>query len=131
MIETVPKPRQLTAIRDGGKAWAFPIHEPYPLAERIRDQQNIREQDRSVELESPHGLKRHLGRQLWSKTELEKVTGAFTNRPVFGQVATRLAHKPYRRRILAFAAQYLKEPFIHAVPVPSEFFQVIRFKNLL
>ena len=41
VIETVPKPCQLTTIRDGGKPWAFSIHEPYPLAERIGNQQNI------------------------------------------------------------------------------------------
>src|SRR5580692_9503656 len=90
------------------------------------NQQNIREQDRSVEVESSHGLKRDLRRQLWSKTKPEKITGAFTYRPVFGQVAPGAPQKPYRRRVLAFAVQYLEERFIHAVLVPSAFFQVIR-----
>src|SRR5580704_812739 len=75
----------------------------------MRDDQNVREQDRRVEAEAPHWLQRDLRRELRREAQVEKASGPRPDLLVFRQITARLAHHPDRRHGLAPAAQDLKQ----------------------
>ena len=67
--------------------------EPEIQAHSLQRQEDVRENNGRVQVETPDGLQGHLGRQLRVSADLqERVT--LPQPPVFGQVAARLAHHP-------------------------------------
>ena len=68
--------------------------EAHVLAERIGNHQDVGKQDRGVEAEPPDRLQRGFDRGLGVVAELKERAGLSTDRPVFRQVASGLAHQP-------------------------------------
>jgi hypothetical protein len=66
------------------------------LAERVRHDQDIGEQDCAVEAEAPDRLERDLGRGVGIEDELEKAALSRPERAILGQIASRLPHQPDR-----------------------------------
>ena len=74
-------------------------HKPHRLAERMRNHQDVGEQDRRVEPEAPDRLQRHLGGELRRETQIEETAGLLAHRPILRQIAAGLPHQPDRRRL--------------------------------
>ena len=68
-------------------------------AERQRNDQDVGEEDRRVEVEPFDRLQRYLGGELGIEAEVEEGADPRPQLPVFGQVASCLPHHPDRRRI--------------------------------
>ena len=91
---------------------AFAFREPDFLAQCMRHQQNVSEQDGGVEIEAPHRLQGDFHRQFRRQAELDKIFGIGTQGAIFRQVTSRLAHQPDRRYGGRFALQN-REKFFH------------------
>jgi hypothetical protein len=78
----------------------------------VRDDEDVRKEDRAVEAEAPDRLQRHFGRGLGIVAELEEATLGLPQRAIFGQVPPRLAHQPQRRAILPHPAQRREQGFV-------------------
>jgi hypothetical protein len=57
----------------------------------MRDDQNIREQDCSIEAKSPDALESDLSREFRGQAKLDKISGLFTHGSVFPAFAARQA----------------------------------------
>ncbi len=66
--------------------------EPHPLAERMRNDQDVGKQNGSIETKAANRLQRDLCRQLRCKDQIEEVSSLFPQRPILGQIAAGLAH---------------------------------------
>ena len=93
------------------KPRAFADLEPNIATERVGDDQNIREDDRGIEVEAADRLQRHFGGEFGREAQIEKAAGFGADFTVFRQIAAGLAHHPDRRDGLAAAGQDLKEGF--------------------
>jgi hypothetical protein len=72
------------------------LRELYRQPHRLERDQQIGEQDRGVEAETPDRLQRHLGGQRGVLAQLQE-RHALADLAVLGEVAPRLAHHPQRR----------------------------------
>lgn len=86
----------------------------------MRNDQNIRKQDRCIEGEPSNWLQCHLRRQFRREAKIEEVRGFLTDSPIFRQVSTCLAHQPDGRDRLAFALQCAHDWLDHRT-VPMRF----------
>ena len=84
---------------------------PQLLAHRMRDDQNVGKQDRTVEAEPPDRLHCHFGGRLGIIAKLEKTALFRTQFPIFRQIAARLTHQPDRRLLGLPAEQCLEQNF--------------------
>src|SRR5690606_10783743 len=87
-------------------------------AERVRHDEDVGEQDRGVEVEATDRLQRHLDREVGVVAESEEATRLGARRAIFGEIATRLPHHPYRRRENGLSLQDVEDDasFRHASP---------------
>ena len=79
---------------DGRQSRSFAGDKPEVRAQRLRQQQNVGEQNRGIKSIAADRLQRDLGRQFGIVTERQEIPGLRTGRPIFRQVASRLAHHP-------------------------------------
>ena len=91
---------------------------------RVRDRQDVREEDRGVEAETCERLQRHLAGELGCRAERKKAPGAFARRAVLGEIATCLPHHPDRRPGCRLAQQRAQQQVVgergaHAVGRPK------------
>ncbi len=93
------------------EARAFADLEPHIASERVGDDENIREDDRGVEVEAADRLQRHFGGEFGREAQIEEAAGFGADFPVFRQIATGLPHHPDRRHRLAAAGKDLNEGF--------------------
>jgi len=80
-------------------------------AQRVGDHQDIREDDRGVEVEAADRLQRHLGGEFRRETQVEKAAGSGAQFAIFRQIASGLTHHPDRRHRLAAARQHFNKRF--------------------
>ena len=66
-------------------------------AERLRDQQDVGEDDGAVEIVSPNRLQGDFGGEFGRVAERKEIARLGASRPVFGQVTSSLPHQPDRR----------------------------------
>jgi hypothetical protein len=83
------------------------------LTERMRHDQNIREQNSRVEAKPAHRLQRRLSRQPRIEHQIEKTTRLFAQLAIFGKIAARLPHQPDRWNGLAMTGQDIEERYSH------------------
>ena len=93
--------------------WSFADFKANGAAERVRNHQDVGEDDRGIELEAADRLQRHLGRVVRRETEIEEAAGLGAQLAILRQVTSRLSHHPDRRHALALAAQDLHEGLRH------------------
>ncbi len=86
----------------------FARFEANAATERVRDDQDVGEQNRRVETEPADRLQRNLGGELRRKTQIEHTADIFADRHVLRQIASRLAHHPDWRHSLSLAIQYFE-----------------------
>ena len=94
-----------TGDRHFAKPGPFPRLEPDVLAQGARDQQNVGEDDGRIEAETPHGLKRRLGRHLGVQAEGDEVRRLGPQPTVLGQIPTGLTHEPDGRTIQSLSSE--------------------------
>ena len=99
------EPREAGRVLDRSEPRPLAALEGDLLPERVRDDENVGEQDCRVEAEAADRLQRRLDRQGGRVAEVEKGCGAGAHFAVFGQIAPRLAHEPDRRRWLPLARE--------------------------
>ena len=90
---------------------SFADFEPDVATQRIGDDENIREDDRGVEIETADRLQRYFGSEFWCEAEIEKAAGPGANVAVFGQVAAGLTHHPERRNRLPPPGKHFQQRF--------------------
>ena len=74
------------------------------------DDQNIREQDRGIELgKALQRLKRDLSRRIAVVHQIEEAAFVLAQLPVFGEVAPRLAHHPHRRWVAPLTLEHREQ----------------------
>jgi hypothetical protein len=86
---------RLNRVVDGGTLAADEVEAD---AHRFERQQEIRKQDRGIEVDLADGLERDFGGQVWSPTEFQQRV-ALAQGPILAHVAPRLAHEPDWSRI--------------------------------
>ena len=59
--------------------------EPDGTAKCVRDHQNIREDDRGIEVEAPDRLQRHLGGKFRGEAQIEEAAGPGADLAIFGR----------------------------------------------
>ena len=91
--------------------WAFADLEPHRAAERIRDHQNVGEDDRGIEVEAADRLQRHFSGEFRRETQVEKAAGLGADFAILRQIAAGLAHHPDRRHRLPLARKHLQKGF--------------------
>jgi hypothetical protein len=72
----------------------------------MRNDEDVRKEDRAVETETPDGLECDLGRGYGIIAQFEKSALLRAQFTIFGKITPRLAHEPDRRRIAPFAVEY-------------------------
>jgi hypothetical protein len=97
--------RQALSVADRVEARAVARFKGDALAERVRQDENVGEQDRTVEAEPADRLQRRLDGEGGVIAKIEKGRGFRPKIPVFRQIAPRLAHEPDRRRRLPLAGE--------------------------
>ena len=102
-----------SALRTGrSMAGPFALDEVERYAERFKRQQQVREEDRGVDLDTVDGLQRHLGREFRLPADLQQgVPGA--DGAVLGHVAAGLPHEPDRGVVGRQAPAGAQEGVIH------------------
>ena len=90
---------------------AFAGLEAHRSAERVGNDENVREDDRGVEVEAADRLQRHFGGEFRREAQIEKAAGLGADFAVFRQIAAGLPHHPERRHRLAAAGKHLKKGF--------------------
>ena len=91
--------------------WAFAGFETDIAPERVGDDENIREDDRGIEVEAADRLQGHFGSEFGCEAQVEESPGPGADFTVFRQIASGLAHHPDRRDGLAAARENLKKGF--------------------
>jgi hypothetical protein len=76
---------------------AFAGLEPDLLAQSLRDQQDVGEDDGPVHGEPAHGLQGDFGRHLRVEAQVHEAAGLGAQLTILRQDAARLAHEPHRR----------------------------------
>src|SRR5262249_48804500 len=89
---------------------AAAIAELITLAQPFRNDQDIAEENRRVEVKSSDWLERDFGRELRRLDQFEKGM-LFFQSAVFGKSAPRLAHEPDRRPVNTVATTRCEKPF--------------------
>src|SRR5205085_884596 len=69
--------------RDRIEPWSFTGFETDCLAQRVRDDQDVRKQDGGIEAEAPDRLQRRLDRKLRRVAELQEALGRRPDGPIF------------------------------------------------
>src|SRR5262249_4163030 len=100
------QPRALERWRKPG---SLSFHKRERLAERVRDQQDVCENDRRVELKAADWLQCHFSGEVGGQAELEEAAGSLTGLPILRQIAPSLTHHPDRSWPLPVASQNLKD----------------------
>ena len=99
----------LIAQHGENRPLAFPEFQAVP--ERPGQHQDVAEQDGGVEAVAADRLQRHLGREVGGGAEGDEILHPGADRPVFRQIAPRLAHQPDRRRPYRLTAQGSQQRF--------------------
>src|SRR6266516_4202643 len=120
MVERGPPSLHRSRLAEGFKTRPLAGVGHHPLAEGMRDLKNLGEDDRRIEAEPTHRLQGRLGRKLGTETEFQKSARLFTQRLIFRQIPSGLAHQPDRWDGLCSAIQRLEKGFylpglVHAV----------------
>ena len=89
----------------GGETRAFTGFEVQAKAHCIRNGQNIREEDRSIQREAAQRLERHFAGQLGIFAQRHKIARLRARGFVLREIASRLAHHPHRGDINGLAQQ--------------------------
>jgi hypothetical protein len=111
------QPLDVRLIPNGAvDARAFTRFKPQAESQRLEWQEDIGEHNGGIHAEALDRLKRYLGGELGIATEVEERV-AFTERAVFGHVASRLPHEPDRSDVGALPTTRLKKP---QAPEPRE-----------
>src|SRR5262249_12715778 len=111
--ERALEPRQCRPIRDRLKSRTFAGRKPHRLSERMRDDENVGEQDSGIETKPAHRLQRYFRSELRRKAERSKISSLLPNGLIFRQVAPGLAHQPYRWRTTALTVEHIDQRFVH------------------
>ena len=90
---------------------AFADLEPHRAAERVGNDENVREDDRGVEVEAADRLQRDFGGEFRREAQIEKAAGLGAHFAIFRQIAAGLPHHPDRRHRLPAAGKHFKEGF--------------------
>ena len=105
---------------------SFAVFKDDALTKSVSHDENIGEQDRGVEAETPDRLQGRLRRQGGRIAKIEKCLRAGAQFPVFRQIATRLAHEPDWGPRLAFPSESAEEGLArggqrlrHSAPSPA------------
>ena len=96
---------EAAAIRDRFEARSFALDEPQLLAESLRDDEDVGEQDRSVEAEAANRLERDLGSKLGIVAQRQEAAGLGPDLAILGQIAPGLTHQPDRGNLERLAGQ--------------------------
>ena len=99
VIDVRRQPLKIGAILERVEQRSFAGGKRHRLAERMRHDQNIREQNCGIEAEPPDRLQRYLGGKFRIEHKIEEAAGLFAQRAIFRQIAPGLAHQPDRRRL--------------------------------
>ena len=84
------------------------------LAERMRNDENIGEENRCVETEAANRLQRDLGCKLRREAKIEKVRHLRADVAVFRKITARLSHHPDGRNLAPLSAEDVeKDRFTH------------------
>ncbi len=119
VIDLRRQPLETGAVLDRIEQRTFAGGKCHRLSERMRHHQDVRKQNRRIESESPHRLQRNLGRELRIENEIEKASGLLAQRAIFRQIASCLAHHPYRRRPPRLAIEHIENGLVHAQDLSS------------
>ena len=84
----------LSGVSMGSSRGPSPTSNRTDAAERVGDDQNIREDDGGVEVEAADRLQRHLGGIIRREAQIEKAAGLGAQFTVFRQIAPGLPHHP-------------------------------------
>ena len=122
MVELRLEPHQVPAVDDWVELGTFAGSKANGLAKRMRDHQDVGEQDSGIEAEPSHRLERHFRREFRREAKVEEITDPVPHLAIFRQIATGLTHQPDRRRHTPPAVENVKNGFIHrATPACSRF----------
>ena len=116
MIELSPQSSNGRAVHQWLQPWTFSRREPDTLAERMRYDQDIREQNRGIETEPSYRLQCHFRGKLRRKAQRKKITGPLTNCTILGQVPSSLPHHPQRRRTTSTTIENIEQSVHYAAP---------------
>jgi hypothetical protein len=92
---------------------SFAFDKTHALTQRMRHDQNIGKQDRSVKPETTDRLQGNLGRSFGIEAEIEKTCGLLAQSPVFGKISPGLPHQPKRRNRLTLSCKNAEQWFAH------------------
>ena len=98
-----PDARQILAVPYRLELRPLALDELDLLPEGIGHDEDIGEDDGSVEIEPAQGLERYLGGKRRIEAKVEEGTGLGPDLAIFGEIASRLAHQPDWWRIDGFA----------------------------
>ena len=88
---------------------AFAGLEPHLAAERVGNDENVGEDDRGIEVETPDRLQRHFGGKFRREAQIEKAAGLGAQFAIFRQIAAGLPHHPDRRHRLPAAGEHFQK----------------------
>ena len=108
-VDLIVQPAELRPGSHGIEPRPLALDEADLLAERVRDHEDVGEQDRGVEIEAPDRLERDLGRGFGRIAEIEEAARLGAKLAIFGKIASRLPHQPDRRRPEGFARKRFQE----------------------
>ena len=109
----VAQRRDARRITDGLQPRAFAFREPQFLSQRMGHQENVGKENGGIQIVAAHWLQSDFHRQFGVEAEGHEVLGIGAQRPVFWQIAARLAHQPHGRRRHRLTLQDLKQLFHH------------------
>ena len=91
---------------------AFAGFELQSQTERVRNGQDVREQDRSIQWIARERLEGNFAGKLGRHAELQKAAGLRTRRAIFGKIASRLSHHPYGSAFHGLSQQGTKQKIV-------------------
>jgi hypothetical protein len=91
--------------------------------ERVGDDENVREDDRGIEVEAADRLQRDFGGEFRREAQIEKAAGFRPHFAVLRQISPGLPHHPDRRHLLAMAREHFKQWFNGGFLGQSNFLQ--------
>src|SRR4051812_16334693 len=91
------EPRHVRRSPQGRELRTFALNEAHVDTKRVRHDEDVREQDSSVETVAADRLQRDFDGQLWRVAELQEAPDRPPDLTVLGQIASCLPHQPYRR----------------------------------
>ncbi len=126
MIDLSGQALKAAPVFDRIELRTFTCGKAHLLAERVRDDQNVREQDRGIEAKPPHRLKRDFGREFRREHEVEEASRFSPYCTIFRQIPPSLPHQPDWRRVMPTAIKDVKERLVHRMPAEMLFQSKIR-----